>query len=407
MASVRHANPNRICTSGLNDCRFLTVKATLSTGSKALFIPMFQRRYCWGPSSLKKFWSDVERASRDPLRHHNLHMIILSDQKGKIVVVDGQQRLTTSTLLLASLRDAAKSFEREGDSRAQRAARFREDINSLIFRNGKNGSRLQRLVPSLADRAAYAKCVALGGAALSTHGAAARDSITRARLTFDQFVRDRLQAPKNGLDFLIKLATGLIDRCKLLNFKIEQKDLWSVYERIAYRQKAIGATGAGVGCAEADLARNYLMSFFADEKSAIEVYKNLWLPLEKLVEKSAAAPSAPRSRQRKGSDATLGHAFDVIVGSFLKHRTPKSDESSPPKPKDKHGGAFHLQYQSAMFPTYLKLRQQIEAILRRKDLDVTAADAGSERRVCMAAGAMDVVRGFMQDMLTYASKGVA
>jgi len=68
-------------------------------------IPRFQRPYSWDHTNLEEFWNDtiVENES-----DYFIGNFVVYDDKGVLAVVDGQQRLTTITLLLCCLRNVLK-----------------------------------------------------------------------------------------------------------------------------------------------------------------------------------------------------------------------------------------------------------------------------------------------------------
>ena len=65
-------------------------------------IPRFQRAYSWGAEQCDELWRDILRAARAH-RSHFVGTLIYCEDEGGLSVVDGQQRLTTVTLLLAAL----------------------------------------------------------------------------------------------------------------------------------------------------------------------------------------------------------------------------------------------------------------------------------------------------------------
>ncbi len=107
-------------------------------------IPDYQRGYAWGDEELDDFWSDLVRATSEK-RHHFCNQIMLQEVKGDALtrwpesdralleeasfqpfyVVDGQQRLTTSLILIQSLLEKLpdnQSFA--GDTIAEKRSRF-------------------------------------------------------------------------------------------------------------------------------------------------------------------------------------------------------------------------------------------------------------------------------------------
>ena len=66
-------------------------------------IPRFQRPYSWTLDHIQEFWNDIVRDS--PTDYFIGSMVVFKDGNQRYGVVDGQQRLTTLTILLAVLRN--------------------------------------------------------------------------------------------------------------------------------------------------------------------------------------------------------------------------------------------------------------------------------------------------------------
>ena len=65
-------------------------------------IPRFQRSYSWGAEQCDELWRDILRAARAH-RSHFVGTLIYYKDGATLSIVDGQQRLTTLTLLLVAL----------------------------------------------------------------------------------------------------------------------------------------------------------------------------------------------------------------------------------------------------------------------------------------------------------------
>jgi uncharacterized protein with ParB-like and HNH nuclease domain len=87
----------------------LTVKTLLE--SFFYCVPRFQRPYSWDRENVAEFWSDAIRSEDAEYFIGSFVSYRENQSSDTMQVVDGQQRLTTITLLLAALRNA---FEREG-----------------------------------------------------------------------------------------------------------------------------------------------------------------------------------------------------------------------------------------------------------------------------------------------------
>jgi uncharacterized protein with ParB-like and HNH nuclease domain len=69
-------------------------------------IPRFQRPYSWTREQLEEFWEDAILSDEKDYFIGSMVVFEESDKDNVFNVVDGQQRLTTVTLLLAAVRDA-------------------------------------------------------------------------------------------------------------------------------------------------------------------------------------------------------------------------------------------------------------------------------------------------------------
>src|SRR6056297_2629476 len=72
--------------------------------SSYFHIPRFQRPYSWEDEHVQEFWDDVVANQADD--YFIGSMVVFKKSKQRFGVVDGQQRLTTITILLCVLRDA-------------------------------------------------------------------------------------------------------------------------------------------------------------------------------------------------------------------------------------------------------------------------------------------------------------
>lgn len=72
-------------------------------------IPRFQRPYSWKEEEVQNFWEDVVHENLD--YYFIGSMVVYSIKRPFMGIVDGQQRLTTITLMLSALRNAFKVFQ--------------------------------------------------------------------------------------------------------------------------------------------------------------------------------------------------------------------------------------------------------------------------------------------------------
>ena len=93
-----------------------SIHDVLAKNATSFFIPPFQRAYAWGKPEIERYFSDVLRIINseidikqyEKLEHFFGTVVIKEEKSGfahKSVVVDGQQRLTSTLIFLIALRD--------------------------------------------------------------------------------------------------------------------------------------------------------------------------------------------------------------------------------------------------------------------------------------------------------------
>ncbi|MEQ1530461.1 MAG: DUF262 domain-containing protein [Methylococcales bacterium] len=73
-------------------------------------IPRFQRAYSWEADHILQFWTDVTNNMSEA--YFIGSMVVYKVDRATLAVVDGQQRLTTITILLCAIREAFKNLKR-------------------------------------------------------------------------------------------------------------------------------------------------------------------------------------------------------------------------------------------------------------------------------------------------------
>jgi uncharacterized protein with ParB-like and HNH nuclease domain len=93
----------------------LTIKQLFGNTDSLYQIPRYQRPYSWGDDQLEKLWDDlIEAKDNDP--NYFLGSVITAkpeDSTSYLDIVDGQQRLTTLTILLCVFRDLFPNINHE------------------------------------------------------------------------------------------------------------------------------------------------------------------------------------------------------------------------------------------------------------------------------------------------------
>lgn len=101
-----------------------SIHDVLAKNATSFFIPPFQRAYAWGKPEIERFFNDISRIieseldsnQKDKLEHFFGTLVVKEEKSGfanKSIIVDGQQRLTTTLLFLIALRDSIKDQDQD------------------------------------------------------------------------------------------------------------------------------------------------------------------------------------------------------------------------------------------------------------------------------------------------------
>lgn len=78
-----------------------------------LEVPLYQREYSWTPDEVGDLLTDLQRAKNEQTDHFLGTIVTINQGAGEpLQIVDGQQRLTTTSLLIAAIRDEQRDLGR-------------------------------------------------------------------------------------------------------------------------------------------------------------------------------------------------------------------------------------------------------------------------------------------------------
>src|SRR3954453_19740147 len=84
---------------------------------RLLGVPIYQRSYSWQKDQISDYWSDLRSAFAKADPEYFLGTVVLTSEGlvGRHAIIDGQQRIATTAILLAAIRDEYKA---RGDDRS-------------------------------------------------------------------------------------------------------------------------------------------------------------------------------------------------------------------------------------------------------------------------------------------------
>nr|WP_269806649.1 DUF262 domain-containing protein [Pseudomonas sp. NMI760_13] len=233
--------------------------------SPQFVIPIYQRNYSWTEAQCQQLWSDLLRSGRDEqINGHFIGSIVYVERglstvttQEALLVIDGQQRLTTCTLLIAAL---AKHFEANQLPELLDSFSARKLHNYYLLNPEEDGERHYKLILSETDKKTLLAIIksAPMPAEISTR-------IEQNYTLFQALInkhQDELKAICQGLAKLLIVEVSL-DRT--------QDNPQLIFESM---------NSTGLELSQADLIRNYILMGL-EPKLQTELYQSYWRPMEK------------------------------------------------------------------------------------------------------------------------------
>lgn len=233
--------------------------------SPQFVIPIYQRNYSWTEEQCRQLWTDLLRAGRlKEVTAHFIGSIVYVErglsnvvQQEALLVIDGQQRLTTSTLLIAAL---AKHFESKGVGELLETFSAKKLRNYYLLNPDEEGERHFKLLLSETDKETLL--------AILQNSPMPAESSTRINENYALFQQligqheNELEAICQGLAKLVIVDVSL-DR--------SQDNPQLIFESM---------NSTGLELSQADLIRNFILMGL-EPKLQTELYKSYWRPMEK------------------------------------------------------------------------------------------------------------------------------
>jgi len=257
-------------------------------GTTQFVIPVFQRDYSWTETQCEQLWKDVLLIANDATsRGHFMGSVVYvstgdtSAGFTRWLLIDGQQRVTTLTLLLAALRDHIVETKWKGTDDSPTATR----IDAYFLKNvQEEGNRRHKLVLRRHDQETLR--------AILDSAETPPNPSERIRENYEYFREQVALADPDeiyrGLDRLIVVDVTL-DR--------GTDDPQVIFESL---------NSTGIDLSQSDLIRNYILMRLP-ERPQTELYESYWSQLESLF---------------RGSEKT----FDAFLRDYLAFKTRASKQ---------------------------------------------------------------------------------
>ncbi|MGN8475957.1 GmrSD restriction endonuclease domain-containing protein [Helicobacter pylori] len=222
-------------------------------------IPIYQRVYSWEKEQCKQLWDDIIKiGGNDKMNGHFIGSILYvrngNTHSSPLLIIDGQQRLTTITLLFIALKNHLSDEVK------------REEIEDLYLINGdKNGDKKFRLILSESDKDTLLSLIDKNKRKPSEPSV----KIVENFKLFEKWISentDKLETIFKGLEKLMIVYIALD----------KEDDPQLIFESM---------NSKGIELAQTDLIRNYIIMETEVEKQK-DFYNGYWRAMEEGFEQS-------------------------------------------------------------------------------------------------------------------------
>ena len=231
----------------------------LEKNKRVFKIPVYQRNYDWSNIQCEKLFYDIIEANEKNCQHFTGTIVYIDDINGgsglnEVLIIDGQQRITTMYILLKALYDASKGI----------SIRIENEIEEVMFNRHCDEKYKIKLKPVKSDNEQLLYLI--------------KDKIDKMDRSSNVYKNYKIF--KNLIDeFLEKdlelndILNGIkkLEVVEIILDKVQGDEPQKIFESI---------NSTGLELSLADLVRNYLLM---DDINQDELYEEYWLEIEKNV----------------------------------------------------------------------------------------------------------------------------
>lgn len=243
-----------------------TLNKLLNT-SRQFIVPIFQRNYSWQKSQYEQLWFDILRASKfKEKQNHFIGSIVYIDmgtpagRPQQLLLIDGQQRLTTISILLCAIKDYVQKFNLE--TKLINLAKIK---NQFLYNSDEIDEDRYKLLLNVQDKETYIKLI--DNTIFTVNKPAT--NIIKCYEFFYEHIEDFIK------------QDGQIDEIYAGIFKLSLVSISLDKDSDNPQMIFESMNSTGKDLSQTDLLRNYLLMDLTPEKQT-RLYKTYWKSMEEL-----------------------------------------------------------------------------------------------------------------------------
>lgn len=258
-----------------------------------LVIPIYQRLYSWEKEQCKQLWDDIIKiGGNDKMDGHFIGSILyvldgITYSDNALLIIDGQQRLTTITLLLTALRDHLNDENDEDEFLKKFSCQNIQD--HYLINSDKDGDKKFRLILSDSDKDTLLSLIDKDERKPSEPSS----KIVENFKLFEEWISEWISKNTNKLETIFK---GL-EKLMIVEIALEKgkDDPQLIFESM---------NSKGMELTQTDLIRNYIVMETEIEKQE-GFYNKYWRAMEENFKQN-----------KKWFDRFVRHYFTIKTGEI-------------------------------------------------------------------------------------------
>jgi hypothetical protein len=233
-------------------------------------VPIYQRPYSWTDEQIGDLYRDIGDAIRSSREDYFLGTIVTTkSDDGRLTIIDGQQRLVTSSILIAAVRDYFLN-----DGQTERA----EDIEReyLFKRDIRSQEPTPHILLTAEDRDFFVQTVATAPKPPNKRSAVpaskAQERIVGATEIAAEFVKGMAHTTQTPDDLLLDLIDFLTENAKLVSVSVSsESSAFVIFEVLNDR---------GLDLSVTDLLKNFVFRTAGDRMPEAET---AWMQMTTII----------------------------------------------------------------------------------------------------------------------------
>ena len=231
----------------------------LEKNKRVFKVPVYQRNYDWDNIQCEKLYQDIIKSNEKNCQHFTGTIVYIDDVNGgsglnEVLIIDGQQRITTMYILLKALYDASKNI----------SIRVESEIEEVMFNRHCEEIYKVKLKPVKTDNEQLTLLIKDKIDEMNRNS-----NVYKNYVVFKKLIEESIS---KGLE-INDILNGIkkLEIVEIILDKLQGDEPQKIFESI---------NSTGLELSLADLIRNYLLM---DDVKQEKLYEEYWLEIEKNV----------------------------------------------------------------------------------------------------------------------------